>query len=81
MSDIAGNKWEAESIRPPVFNPAGLAQIVLMGSFALFFAYIMIFSLIGALGPKSDSSLAQQYEKAHVGGASGGATADEQKAE
>jgi hypothetical protein len=67
MSDIAGNKWEAESIRPPVFNPAGLAQIVLMGSFALFFGYIMVFSIIGALGPKSESGLAEQYQKAGMG--------------
>ena len=41
-AEIADNKWEAESVEPPIKSPPALAQIVLMGGLSCIFAVIAL---------------------------------------
>jgi hypothetical protein len=61
-SEIADNKWELTSAKPPVVTVSGLSQIVMMIGFTIFFGYMLAFSLIGAFGPKREGGLEQQYK-------------------
>lgn len=47
VAEIQDNKWEAESIKPPVTNPASLGIIVMMGGFMLFFVAVIIGAVVG----------------------------------
>lgn len=60
-AEIADNKWEVESTKPQIANPAGIAQLLLFGGFAAFFGYILIFSLIGMFSAKEESDLAGKF--------------------
>ena len=63
-AEIADNKWEVESTKPPVSTLTGLSQILLMGGFGLFFTLIIVGSLIAIVTPKSeDGGLAGQYKQ------------------
>ncbi|PRQ04872.1 hypothetical protein [Enhygromyxa salina] len=48
LAEIQDNKWEVESIKPPVTNPASIGIIIMMGGFALFFVAVIIGSVIGS---------------------------------
>lgn len=48
IADIKDNKWEFESIKPPVSNPAAIGMLILMSCFALFFVAMIIGSVIGS---------------------------------
>lgn len=62
-SEIADNKWEVQASKPQVANAAGLMQIMLMVGFVGIFAYLIIFSIIGAVTPKKeDGGLAGSYK-------------------
>ena len=60
-SEIADNKWELDSTKPKIANPGAIAQIMMMGGFMLFFAYIMIFSVIGMFSEKKEGSLEEKF--------------------
>lgn len=62
ISEIADNKWEAQAAKPPVQNVTGIAQILLIASFAGIFAWILFGSLQGMFGEKR-SSLGDTYSK------------------
>ena len=47
VAEIQDNKWEAQSIKPPVTNPAAIGIIIMMGGFMLFFVAVIIGSIIG----------------------------------
>ncbi len=66
-SEIADNKWEVDASKPKLTQPASIAQIVMMGGFAAFFAYIIIFSLVGMFSEKKESDLADKYSKMGAG--------------
>jgi hypothetical protein len=62
-AEIADNKWEMESTKPPVGSLSGLSQILLMGGFGFFFTLIIVGSLIAIVTPKpEDGGLAGQYK-------------------
>jgi hypothetical protein len=65
-AEIADNKWEMESTKPPVTSLSGVSQIVLMGGFALFFGLIVVGSLVALVSPKSEG-LAGEYSKMGAG--------------
>jgi hypothetical protein len=67
-AEIADNKWEMESTKPPVSSLAGISQVVLMGGFALFFTLVIVGSLIAIVTPKSEG-LAGEYSKMSAAGA------------
>jgi hypothetical protein len=48
IEEIKDNKWELESIKPPVTNPAAIGVIIMMTCFSLFFVAIIIGSVIGS---------------------------------
>jgi hypothetical protein len=48
VEEIKDNKWELESIKPPVTNPAAIGVIIMMTCFSLFFVAIIIGSVIGS---------------------------------
>jgi hypothetical protein len=48
IEEIKDNKWELESIKPPVTNPGAIGVIIMMSCFALFFVAIIIGSVIGS---------------------------------
>jgi hypothetical protein len=67
-SEIADNKWEVQASKPQVANAAGIMQILLMVGFVGIFAYLIIFSIIGAVTPaKEDGGLAGQYKNMKPG--------------
>jgi hypothetical protein len=69
-AEIADNKWELESTKAPTATPTGLAQIVMFGGFALFFGWIIAFSVVGIVTPKpEDGGLAGQYKNMKAAGA------------
>ena len=61
-AEIADNKWEVSATKPPVGSAGGIAQILLMGGFAVFFVWIVVGSVIAIVTPKSEG-LAGEYEK------------------
>ena len=75
MSEIADNKWELESSKPPIKNVMGIAQIAMMSAFAAFFVYILIFSLIGMVTTKGESDLTKSYQQMNQAPAGGEAPA------
>lgn len=69
-AEIADNKWELQSTKPPVSSPGGIGQILLMGGFVLLFGWLIGSSIIGIVTPKSeDGSLAGQYKNMNAEGA------------
>lgn len=63
-AEIADNKWELTSTKPPVATVAGVAQVALMGFFGLFFVWIIGFSIIAIVTPKKEEAgLAAQYDR------------------
>jgi hypothetical protein len=66
-AEIADNKWEMESTKPPVSSLSGIAQMLLMSGFAIFFTLIVVGSLIAMVSPKSEG-LAGEYSKMGAGG-------------
>ena len=68
-AEIADNRWELSATKPPVTSPAGLAQILLMAGFGLFFVYILVGSVQGIIMPKTESSIAKQFESGAADGA------------
>ncbi len=72
-AEIADNKWELSSTKAPVGSASGIAQIILMGGFGVFFVWIIVFSIIAIVTPKpEDGGLAGQYSNMGVDGAEGG---------
>jgi hypothetical protein len=67
-AEIADNRWELAASKPPVTTFSGLAQMVLMGGFALFFGWIIAFSVVAIVTPKKDTGLAEQYKNLNVEG-------------
>ena len=68
-SEIADNKWELQSTKPPLGSAGGIMQLILMAGFCGIFLYLIIFSIIGAVTPKAeDSGLAGQYKNMKVEG-------------
>ena len=62
-SEIADNKWELQASKPQVANAGGILQLLLMAGFIGVFGYLIIFSIIGAVTPKSEESgLERQYK-------------------
>ncbi|MBL4687506.1 MAG: hypothetical protein JKY37_23120 [Nannocystaceae bacterium] len=66
-AEIADNKWELSSTKPPIGDAAGIAQMLLMGGFGLFFVWIIVFSIIAMVTPSS-GGLADSYSKMGVDG-------------
>ena len=62
MGEIADNKWETESAKPPLKDIGGLGQIALIGGLAVFFSYITVMSCVGIVTPKKEGTLADQYK-------------------
>jgi len=71
MSDIASNRWEAESTKPPIFTAAGVTQIAAIASFALLFCYILIGSVMGLFG-STKATMADKYGDMGVEGKQAG---------
>lgn len=72
-AEIADNKWELSATKAPVGSASGIAQMLLMGGFAVFFVWIIVFSIIAIVTPKAEGGLADQYDNMGVDGADGGA--------
>ncbi len=66
-AEIADNKWELSATKPPVATASGIAQVVLMGGFAAFFGWILVFSAIAIATPKGEG-LAGEYKKLNNSG-------------
>lgn len=67
MSEIADNKWEVQASKPPTSTVPAIFQILLIGSFAAVFAWILMFSVQGIFGAKRET-LADSYGKMGVEG-------------
>ncbi len=60
MSEIASNRWEAESSKAPIVTAGGIAQIAIMAVFSLLFAYILFGCVQGIFGGKK-ATMADKY--------------------
>jgi hypothetical protein len=79
-AEIADNKWELQAAKAPVGTFGGLMQLLLMTGFALFFVWIVGFSVIAIITPPNeDSGLASEFQKMKAEG--NAAPAGEQKVE
>lgn len=76
-AEIADNKWELESTKPPMKDAGAIGQIALIGGLALFFLYIIVFSLVAIVTPDAEGTLEDQYKnlKAEQAPAEGAAEA------
>lgn len=62
-SEIADNKWELQSTKPPLASAGGVLQLLLMVGFVGLFGWLIVSSLIGIVTEKQDGgSLADQYK-------------------
>jgi hypothetical protein len=72
-AEIADNKWEVQASKPQVGSFGGIFQLIFMAGFVGIFAYLIIFSIIGAVTPKKeDGGLAGQYKNMRVEGSGEG---------
>ena len=60
-AEIADNKWEVEASKPKLGTPASIAQLIMMVGFSGFFAYILLFSVIGMFSAKEESNMGNQF--------------------
>ncbi len=75
-TEIADNKWELQSTKPPVGDAAGVLQLLLMVGFVGLFGWLIVSSVIGIVTPKAeDGGLAGSYKNMKVDG--DGAKAEE----
>ncbi len=54
-AEIADNKWERESAKPPVAEVGSLAQLILISVFALIFLWIFSWCVMGIFGADQES--------------------------
>ena len=68
-AEIADNKWELQSTKPPLSSASGIGQIVLMLGFIVMFGWLIGSSIVGAVTPKAeDGGLAGSYKNMGVEG-------------
>ncbi|MCA9706711.1 MAG: hypothetical protein KDK70_12740 [Myxococcales bacterium] len=68
-AEIADNKWELQSTKPPLGSAGGVLQLLLMVGFVGLFGWLIVSSVIGIVTPKSDDgSLADKYKNMSVDG-------------
>ncbi len=79
-AEIADNRWELQATKPPVTSAAGIAQIILMSGFALFFVWILVGSVQGIIMPKGEG-LAGEYKNLNQASGGGGEAEAEAPAE
>ena len=60
-AEIADNKWEVSASKPQLKTPGSIAQLVMMIGFMGFFAYILLFSVIGMFSEKKEGGLESQF--------------------
>lgn len=48
VAEIQDNKWEVQASKVQIMTPQGLGLIMMMSAFVLFFAWVAVFSVIGA---------------------------------
>lgn len=72
-AEIADNKWEVSATKAPVGSASGIAQMLLMGGFAVFFVWIIVFSIIAIVTPTVETGLANDYGKMRNDAPAGGA--------
>ena len=62
-AEIADNKWELQSTKPPVADASGVLQLLLMVGFVGLFGWLIVSSVIGIVTPKAeDGGLAGSYK-------------------
>ncbi|MEM7152911.1 MAG: hypothetical protein AAF799_08710 [Myxococcota bacterium] len=68
-AEIADNKWELSSTKPPLKSAGGIMQLALMGGFVALFGWLIGSSVIGLVTPKAeDGGLAGKYKNMGVDG-------------
>ncbi len=70
-AEIADNKWELESTKPPVKSAGAIGQILLIGGLAVFFLVIIVSALLAIVNPPEGNTLADQYKHLNEGQAHG----------
>ncbi len=68
VAEIADNKWERESAKPPIMEVGSLAQLILISIFALLFLWIFSWCLMGIFGAEQES-MSDRYGEMEAGAA------------
>ena len=48
VAEIQDNKWEVQASKVQIMTPQGMGLLMMMTAFVLFFAWVAVFSVIGA---------------------------------
>lgn len=68
-AEIADNKWELSSTKPPLNTAGGIMQVLLMVGFVSLFGWLIGSSIIGIVTEESeDGGLADSYKTMGVDG-------------
>lgn len=69
-AEIADNKWEVQSSKPPVATAGGLLQLLMFVGFTALFGYLTIMSVVGAFAPKPEENrIEKQFSTKNKGAA------------
>lgn len=74
VAEIADNKWERESAKPPVTTAGSIFQLLLLGAFVVMFLWIFSFVVMGMFGAKK-STMADKYGEMNAAGGAAPAAA------
>ena len=76
-AEIADNRWELSATKTPIATMGGLASLIAMTGFAIFFGWIISFSVMGIVMPKKeDAGWAGKFKNLKAEGAGEAAPAE-----
>jgi hypothetical protein len=78
-AEIADNRWELSATKTPIATLGGLSSLIMMTGFAIFFGWIIAFSVMGIVMPKNeDAGWAGEFKNLKAGGSAEGEAAPAQ---
>lgn len=61
-AEIADNRWEVEATKVEATNPAGIAQLVLVAVFGVFFAGVALVAVYSLFAGPQESNMEQMFK-------------------
>lgn len=68
-AEIADNRWEVEATKVEATNPAGLAQLILVGIFSVFFVGVALVAVYSLFAGPSEGSMEEMFKNQPAAGA------------
>lgn len=61
-AEIADNRWEVEATKVETTNPAGLAQLILVAVFSLFFVGVALVAVYSLFAGPQEGSMEEMFK-------------------